>query len=221
MRNYVQFFWAKITYDVDVNPPNPVITLKTFCMDVSQVALDTFVQETIAGLETDARVQNVRTQNNGPLYFLMDKTNLALMLASAGNTAMQLIDQGTYPSFVYNPSDPKKPTPRKGWTDIDGVKRPPPPSERGTGQVQIVGKTGKAGTIILPTDALQQLQTILALLQQQLRSVTGEIGADIALAAALIADLIKQLFDKKITAQKALDKAKIIMDNLFQQIGGS
>lgn len=139
MRNYVQMFWAKVDYDVDVNPPNPVIPEVIYIMGKSVAELASLVETAIADLQTDPRTQNFRTTNKGPLYFLMDKTNLAILLASAGNAAMQAIDLfNTYPSYVY--SGPNN-TPRDGWTDNDGIKRKPPPSDRPAST-----KKAKAGT---------------------------------------------------------------------------
>jgi hypothetical protein len=138
MRNYVRFFWAKINYNANPNPPNPVVPEVEYIMGQTQPELDTLVQAALADLKTDPINQDFVVTNKGNLYFLMDKENLSLLLANPGLSAMQLIDQfNTYPSYVYSGPDN---TPRDGWTDVDGVKRKPPPSDK---PVKVVTFTSK------------------------------------------------------------------------------
>lgn len=207
MRNYVQMFFGRTDFE-----DGAANKFHETSIEQSWEDIDLELQLEAAQLASAGFV-NINGYRLGTRYFLLDKVNIVNILAAA--TA----DYWWNNPYAQQWQGPES-TPRiKGWTDSDGIKRKPPPSE--DKQIQIVGKTGKSGQIVLATDPLQYLQTVLGLLQQQLVSVTGEVGADIALAAALIADLIKQLTEKKISGKNALAKAKIIMDNLFQQIGGS
>jgi hypothetical protein len=195
LRNYCQQFWAKVDYDVDVNPPNPPVHETFYIMDGDDLSLAGEVNQFIASLTTDPRVINVQTTFKGSLYFLMDKTNLNLMLKPIGDSAMQLIDQfGTYPSYIYSgPND----NPRDGWTDDDGVERKAPPSD----QSKSHGSSRKGGSLAL-VDALNEF--LASLLSAGFKDTPG----------GLIDRLLK--FIIHLNAGRQIDGAKLAI--LLQEI---
>ena len=145
MRNYVQQFWAKFDYDVDVNPPNPMVHKTTYDTAGSQEVLVEQAAAIQAQITANPQVQNFVTTFKGPFYFLMDKANLNLMLSGVGFAAAQTFDHfGFWPSYVYSgPND----NPRNGWTDDDGVKRDAPPSDKSSGKPR-APKTVSAETLL-------------------------------------------------------------------------
>jgi hypothetical protein len=194
MRNYCQQFWAKVDYDVDVNPPNPPVHETFYIMDGDELSLAEEVNQFIASITTDPRVINVATTFKGSLYFLMDKTNLNLMLKPIGNSAMQLIDQfGTYPSYIY--SGPNN-NPRDGWIDDDGVQRKAPPSD------QTTPKPGAKGGTLALVDALNEF--LASLLSAGFKDTPG----------SLIDRLLKFIIN--LNAGRQIDGAKLAI--LLQEI---
>lgn len=155
MRNYVIQFWAKFDYDVDVNPPNPVVHEVTYDTAGSQDELIQQAQQIQAQITADPRVLNFVTTFKGPLYFLLDKANLNLMLSGIGFDAAQIIDLfGVYPPYVYSgPND----NPRDGWTDDDGVKRAAPPTDKSSGKA-------KAPKTVAAENLLQSLENFAGIL---------------------------------------------------------
>jgi len=192
----VQQFWAKIDYDVDINPPNPPVHEVNYLMAGGEDELAALVEQTIADLTTNPQVINVAPTLKGPLYWLLDKTNLDLILLFAGNQAMQLIDQfGSYPNYVYSgPND----NPRSGWTDDDGVKREPTPSDKKTS----VKQTKIAAIPVGFVDFATFIAMVYATLLQQIQA-----GGPTGQAASIWAPQVKRIMDRflngKITAREA------------------
>jgi hypothetical protein len=166
-------------------------------MDGDQESLLSEIEQFISTL-TDPRIINIQTTLKGSLYFLMDKTNLNLMLKPIGNSAMQLIDQfGSYPSFIYSgPND----NPRAGWTDDDGVKRAAPPTDKPSA----APKGGKA-----PKQLMLSVLTTLANYYVQLLNLLARASSDankalLTKAVKTVLDLIRQLSAKQITENQAV-----------------
>jgi hypothetical protein len=133
VRNYTEFFWARVDWDQDINPPNPPFHLTDYLMNSTKDDLSANIAQFVAALKQDPTNKNISASVQGPIYWLMDKSNLELIFSYAQAATLTLVAAGTPPSWIYTGDK----TPRAGWTDNEGVKRKPPPSEQKT----VTGKT--------------------------------------------------------------------------------
>ncbi len=192
MRNYIQQFYARIDWDVDINPPNPVIPEHDFLMNGTDAELQQSIDLFIADLTPNPVNENIRVTERGPIYWLLDKANLDLILQYA---AFDSLASDPRPVWLYQGSK----TPRSGWTDEAGVDRKPPPSEK-TG----AKPTEKVENVQL--DALSYLELLLATWELGITSQGRRLGG-VLVPARWIDTLIKAIADlkaKKITPAQAL-----------------
>jgi hypothetical protein len=184
MRNYAQFFVACVFYDLIGQPP-PANYAAGF-IQPTQLQLDADVQEFLDYLPTIG--YEPRDVQKDSKYLLMDKNNLvgaiyAGVVGSLNNTANEGLKWfETQTGLWYNgPND----NPRGGWTDEDGTKREPPPSEDTKG----AGKGGKKPTSQHIT-VLQYLSQIYAIFvvkpnpTRQVKKVLADLLANIRRIAA-------------------------------------
>ena len=77
----------------------------------------------------------------GPVYWLMDKTNLFYAL---DHSHVALKDEGFTENMILFKTDADFQSPRDGWKDVGGVERKPPPSEDAAAKA----KYGKGGLTV-------------------------------------------------------------------------
>ena len=147
MRNYVQIFFMKMDFDDQFMSHFTTYTLEP--------SLDDIILEIQAETEdlTANGYQNIVPTILGTRYFTLDKANLARILGL--NAELFWILPGVFGQFAGDG------TPRDGWTDIDGIKRAPPPSDKPS-------KTAKK-----PGEGTMSLLTYLKLLLDNWQSGSG------------------------------------------------
>jgi len=135
MRNYLQTFWARTEWDFDFNPPDPPLHRQQYLFAPTNDDLQEQIRLFFEGLAADPQNKNMTIVRQGPVYWLMDKTNLFYALDMSH---VALKDEGFTENMILFKTDPDFESPRDGWKDVSGVKREPPPSEN-------VAKYGKGG----------------------------------------------------------------------------
>jgi hypothetical protein len=119
LRNYIQLFFGEVDWTNIFNNPASIILVER---SVDQ--LNTLLAQQVADVEASGGT-NISSYVLGTRYVQLDKDNLFVLITRAGPEQLWLF-----------PDDPKglqsQVSPRNtGWTDNQGVKRSPPPSERG------------------------------------------------------------------------------------------
>ena len=140
MRNYIQTFWKliEVTADDGVNPPLTLF-LKPFGGTKAAVAVSEAAgKQNIIDSFPGYTITFANRLETFPAWFLFDKENVVKMMTAISDFFFDqcLLD----PLANFAPIEPSKQllgatlteSPRKkGWTDSDGNKRAPTPSDKG------------------------------------------------------------------------------------------
>jgi hypothetical protein len=156
MRNYVKYFWAAVDWDVE-NPPNPPFHRQQGVWAPTQEELDSNVAEFISFLPNPPN-DNFAVTNKGPIYWLLDHANLDNILNFAFPQTTSNILSGFNPGPWVTLESPRS----TGFTDVEGTKIDPPPSEAKTPPV-----SGPQVPNIKFNSLAQFLQTLYALTYQR------------------------------------------------------
>ena len=200
MRNYLQTFWARTEWDFDFNPPNPPLHRQQYLFAPTNDDLQFEIKDFFEGLAADPQNINMTIVRQGPVYWLMDKTNL---FYSLDHSHVALKDEGFTEDMILFKTDPDFESPRDGWKDVSGVDRKAPPSEdsgldavrKATHNVQVT-----------PLQLLGMLYAqLLAAGRPDLAALLLPFVAAIAAGKDVGSVTVKNAFGQKLTFQQVLD----------------
>lgn len=181
MRNYVALNFCRINYNHSA-PTDPA--------DASVWITGTSVEDLanqIAFTVGQMSIVLVDVEDLGIWYFPLDKTNISRMwnFAVMGFALNGPIFQSDPVKEDAKSFQPVENTPRKGWTDVDGTKREPPPSD-GKPKKPPTGPPGP------PLTLLQAMQATVGVLNGELTTAAGQLRVKLQACVGCINGVISR-----------------------------
>jgi hypothetical protein len=198
MRNYLQTFWARTEWNFDFNPPNPPLRREQYLFSPTNEDLQEQIRLFFESLASDPQNSGMTIVRQGPVYWLMDKTNL---FYSLDMSHVALKDQGFTEDMIVFKTDPDFESPRDGWKDVSGVEREAPPSE----------KAQKSDTRAGVSAGRSQQLTFAGFLATIVADLLAMNNATAREVAAALVRLINKLMAGTITDVKALAVARDLL----------
>ena len=197
MRNYVQIFAGTVSYNFIVGPVPPDFISSS--IQGSLIELDSDLEAIAAQISNPFEVTGI---DKRPCYVLLDKYNLLAQLRpyfssflnNPANGGLAWFD--TQIGLIFNgPAN----TPRKrGFTDAEGKKRKPPPSER------------PGGPLLTPAEAFQSIYVDIDVVTPLLDLVKSLLKAGRKRDAGIVQYQIGELIAGRTTFVKLV---KVLEDN--------